>query len=95
MLSDQERRPPAARPPATDLRRRTPQHRGQPHQRAHPRQLARGKASAATWDPRPELDVLNAWSLPQTYINDLSVSRMQDALDVVGNPGDLALAVLA
>jgi len=27
-------------------------------------------------------------SSPQTYINDLSVSRMKDALDVVGNPGD-------
>jgi outer membrane receptor protein involved in Fe transport len=29
-------------------------------------------------------------SSPQTYINDLSVSRMQDALDVVGDPGDPA-----
>jgi len=27
-------------------------------------------------------------SSPQTYINDLSVSRMRDALDVVGTPGD-------
>jgi outer membrane receptor protein involved in Fe transport len=27
-------------------------------------------------------------SSPQTYINDLSVSRMTDALNVVGNPGD-------
>ena len=27
-------------------------------------------------------------SSPQTYINDLSVSRMTEALDVVGNPGD-------
>ena len=25
---------------------------------------------------------------PQTYVNDLSVSRMRDALDVVGDPGD-------
>jgi outer membrane receptor protein involved in Fe transport len=47
----------------------------------------RGDIGSSAWSY--DLHGLNSdVSSPQTYINDLSVSRMQEALDVVGDPGD-------